>query len=281
MFLSELTDNLPGFSSIIGTDIYTRNGTAETEELMGGRLFDFPKPSDLIVDLILQTSSDGDVIMDFFSGSGTFAHAVMKANVKDGGARKFILVQLPEKISEDSEAGKLGYQTICDIAIKRIDNAGESLKGNDSLDIGFKTFRVAGTNIKWNNLSILEDGQYDINNVAYSPDTLDFYPDAKDIDIVYEVILRQKNISLSEQIEMISERTYLYADSFLVCLRDRITNELIDELASLDPLPIKYVFRDSAFGDDIVLKDETFRRLKLLVDKNHSETRNSYVVEFI
>ena len=97
VFLDELTDKLPGFSSLIGVDIFTRNGTVETEELMGGRLFEFPKPSELLVDLILQASLEDSTVMDFFSGSGTFAHAVMKANLKDGGTRKFILVQLPER----------------------------------------------------------------------------------------------------------------------------------------------------------------------------------------
>ena len=200
VFLNELTDRLPGFSSLIGSDIYTRNGTVETEELMGSRLFEFPKPSDLIVDLVLQTSFEDSTVMDFFSGSGTFAHAVMKANVKDGGTRKFILVQLPEYLSKNSEAGKRGYHTICDLAIKRINVSGERLKDKE-IDTGFKVFRIADTNIKWN--SLLNIGQLDLNQIENNPDMVDFFPNAKDVDIVYELMLRQKDVPLSSKIEHI------------------------------------------------------------------------------
>ena len=105
-----------------------------------------------------------------------------------------------------------------------------------------------------------------------------------DIDIVYELMLRQRDIPLSEPLERlvgIGNRTYLYASSFLVCLETEITEELISKLAELDPLPIKYIFRDSAFKDDIALKDETFRRLKALVEKNAGTNKPTYTVEFI
>ena len=283
VFLNELTDRLPGFSSLIGSDIYTRNGTVETEELMGSRLFEFPKPSDLIVDLVLQTSFEDSTVMDFFSGSGTFAHAVMKANVKDGGTRKFILVQLPEYLSKNSEAGKRGYHTICDLAIKRINVSGERLKDKE-IDTGFKVFRIADTNIKWN--SLLNIGQLDLNQIENNPDMVDFFPNAKDVDIVYELMLRQKDVPLSSKIEHIFtgggyQRTYLYAHSYLVCLETKITEELIDKLAGIDPLPIKFIFRDSAFQDNIALKDETFRRLKALIEKNNGMNKIAYTVEFI
>ena len=118
-----------------------------------------------------------------------------------------------------------------------------------------------------------------------SPDTIDFVPGAKDVDIVYELMLRQNDVPLSSKIEQIFgggyERTYLYADSYLVCLETKITNELIDKLAELDPLPIKFIFRDSAFQDDIALKDETFRRLKALIEKNHGLQKTTYTVEFL
>ncbi len=281
VFLDELTDKLPGFSSLIGVDIFTRNGTVETEELMGGRLFEFPKPSELLVDLILQASLEDSTVMDFFSGSGTFAHAVMKANLKDGGTRKFILVQLPERLSENSEAKRMGYHTICDLAIKRINISGEKLK-TKNLDIGFKVFRVADTNIKWN--SLMDAGQLDLAQIESTPDLVDFMPDANDVDIVYELMLRQRDVPLSETLEQLSDignRTYLYASSYLVCLETEITVELINKLAELDPLPIKFIFRDSAFKDDIALKDETFRRLKALIEKNAGNSKVTYTVEFI
>ena len=127
-------------------------------------------------------------------------------------------------------------------------------------------------------------GQIDISQLEYTPDLLDFMPDAKDIDIVYELMLRQRDVALSEKMEQLSDigdRTYLYASSYLVCLETEITENLVSKLAELDPLPIKFIFRDSAFKDDIALKDETFRRLKALIEKNAGTNKPTYTVEFI
>ena len=175
----------------------------------------------------------------------------------------------------------MGYHTICDLAIKRINISGEKLK-TKNLDIGFKVFRVADTNIKWN--SLMDAGQLDLAQIESTPDLVDFMPDANDVDIVYELMLRQRDVPLSETLEQLSDignRTYLYASSYLVCLETEITVELINKLAELDPLPIKFIFRDSAFKDDIALKDETFRRLKALIEKNAGNSKVTYTVEFI
>nr|WP_294486864.1 site-specific DNA-methyltransferase [uncultured Anaerosporobacter sp.] len=283
VFLNEITETLPGYSSIIGNEIYTRNGTAEIDELMGNRYFDFPKPSDLLVDLIKQATDKNSLVLDFFSGSGTFGNAVMKVNLEDKGRRRFILAQLPEKLLESSQAAKEGYKTICDIAKKRLALAGEKIKSlNSNIDVGFKVFKTENSNIKWN--SLIDLGQLDVTQIEYSPDLIDFISGAKDIDIVYEMILRQRNVALSAQLQAltdIGERTYLYANSFLVCLETSITEELINEVASLDPLPLKFIFRDSSFKDDIALKDETFRRLNALIKKTHFIKESEYTVEFI
>ena len=109
-------------------------------------------------------------------------------------------------------------------------------------------------------------------------------PGVKDIDIVYEILLRQRDIPLSAKVELledIGKRTYIFADSYLVCLEEDITAELIEKLAELNPLPIKFILRDSAFGDDIALKDEAYRRLKALIERNSGENKKSYTVEFI
>ena len=127
-------------------------------------------------------------------------------------------------------------------------------------------------------------GQLDLSQIESTPDQMDFMPGAKDIDIVYELMLRQRDVTLSESMELLSDigsRTYLYASSFLVCLETEVTDELVSKIAALDPLPIKFIFRDSAFKDDIALKDETFRRLKALVEKNSGESKPTYTVEFI
>ena len=230
-------------------------------------------------------TSENDIILDFFSGSATTAHSVMKLNSEDNGKRRFILVQIPEKLDESSEAYKAGFYNICEIGKERIRRAGESIlreKPDCDIDIGFKVFRVADTNIKWN--SLISAGQLDLSQVESTPDLVDFMPGANDIDIVYELMLRQRDVPLSETLEQlfdIGNRTYLYASSYLVCLETEITVELVNKLAQIDPLPIKFIFRDSAFKDDIALKDETFRRLKALIDKNAGNSKVTYTVEFI
>lgn len=242
------------------------------------------KPIQLLNRIIDMFESEG-VFLDFFSGSSSMAHAVMKANAEDGGTRRFIMIQIPEPCEEKSEPYKAGYKNICEIGKERIRKAGEKLKAeypDADLDIGFKVFRVADTNIKWN--SLMDMGQLDVSQIESTPDLMDFMPNTKDIDVVYELMLRQRDVALSESVELLSDigsRTYLYASSFLVCLETEVTESLVEKIASIDPLPIKFIFRDSAFKDDIALKDETFRRLKALVEKNSGESKPTYTVEFI
>ena len=195
------------------------------------------------------------------------------------------MVQIPEKTKEGSQAYNAGYRTICEIGKKRLLKSGDNVKQeypNADIDIGFKVFRTADTNIKWN--SLMDMGQLDINQLESAPDLVDFMPGANDVDIVYELMLRQRDVALSETLEQLSDigsRTYLYASSYLVCLETEITEEFVSKLAEIDPLPIKFIFRDSAFRDDIALKDETFRRLKALVVKNAGTYQPAYTVEFI
>ena len=271
---------------------FNQEGTQDIRKLFEDKsVFDFTKPSALI-EFLLSLQINGNesndfIVMDFFSGSATTAQAVMKLNCKDNGKRKWIMVQLDEKCNEGTNAYKSGFSNIAEIAKERIRRAGENLKQENpeaDIDIGFKVFRVADTNIKWN--SLINMGQLDLNQIESDPDSIDFMPGVKDVDIVYELMLRQKNVPLSSKMERIFffccyRRTYLYADSYLVCLETKITEELIDKLAGIDPLPIKFIFRDSAFQDDIALKDETFRRLKALIEKNNGMNKMAYTVEFI
>lgn len=254
--------------------------------------FDFAKPSDLIKYLLLITQQEKDVtVLDFFSGSASTAHAVMKLNAEDGGKRKFIMVQLPELAAKKSEAFKAGYKTISDIGKERIRRAGEKIKVEttdkeaiENLDIGFKVFQVANTNIRWTN-EALKGGEMTIGKATMSDkDKLDFMPQATDLDVVYEIILRQRDIPLSCMVEKlidIGERTYRFADRYLVCLEEEVTEKLVEMLAAIEPLPIKFVFRDSAFEDNISLKDETFRRLQILVEHNTRQKKKAYTVEFL
>ena len=288
--------------------------------------FDTPKVLDICKEHILAFSNKNDIILDFFSGSATTAHAVMQLNAEDGGNRKYIMVQLNELtyegkkekyiddngdekeryiidketgypiVANDSEARKEGFYTICEIGKERIRRAGELIKkeieeSNKQLqlgeepkkvpDIGFKVFRTADTNINWKKIrEVSKDNVMKFDD----PDMLDFTLGFNDKDVVYEVLLRQRDLPLSEKLVTLTDigsRTYLYADSYLVCLETKVTEELIENLAELNPLPIKFIFRDSAFGSKIGLKEETFRKLKTLVEKNSGLTKKAYTVEFI
>ena len=293
----------------------TEVGKEEIKELLGKGEFSYPKPISLIKHFLHISTKHNDTILDFFSGSATTAHAVMKLNYEDGENRKFIMVQLPEETDIKSEAYKAGYKNICEIGKERIRRAGEKIKeenkdkeGIEDLDIGFKAFRVGDTNIRWNyekeDLKTLSNEvtirsseeqttfdfiaatnhQVNLDETVSAKDRLDFMPGSKDIDIVYEILLRQRDIPLSAKVELledIGKRTYIFADSYLVCLEEDITVELIEKLAELNPLPIKFILRDSAFGDDIALKDEAYRRLKALIERNSGESKKTYTVEFI
>lgn len=133
-FLGELSDNLPGFSSLIEEGIYTNTATKEIGALFNGHWFDFPKPSSLLKQLISQVTDKDDIILDFFSGSATTAHAVMQLNAEDDGNRRYIMVQLPEVCDEKTEAYKAGYKNICEIGKERIRRAGKKIQEeNDKL----------------------------------------------------------------------------------------------------------------------------------------------------
>ena len=296
-------------------EFISNKGTREIQDILGKGIFDFPKPFNLIKRINEIATETNSIILDFFSGSSTTAHAVMQLNAEDGGNRKFIMVQIPEETDEKSEARKAGYKNICEIGRARIDKAGDKIKaenkdkeGIEDLDIGFKVFRVSDTNIRWNyesdNLKTLAaettsisgaeqtsffeiaatGSQVKIDEVSSPKDRLDFMSGFKDIDVVYEILLRQRDIPLSAKVELLSEiggRTYIFEDSYVVCLEEDITKGIIEKLAAIKPLPIKFILRDSAFGDDIALKDETYRRLTALIERNSGESKKAYTVEFI
>jgi adenine-specific DNA-methyltransferase len=142
--------------SILSNSSYAnRRGTAEVEELFNKKIFNFPKPISLLKDFLKIATNRNDIILDFFSGSGTTAHATMQLNAEDGGNRKYIMVQLPEPTKENSEAFKFGYKNLCEIGKERIRRAGEKIKeeneNTENLDIGFKVFKLDSSNIKpWN-----------------------------------------------------------------------------------------------------------------------------------
>lgn len=269
-------------------------GTKEQIQLFEGFApFDTPKPVKLLTKILSLVSlpSNNDIILDFFSGSGTTAHAVMKLNAEDKGKRKFIMVQIPEEIDGKHEAHKAGYKNICEIGKERIRRASEKIKEElkdneniENLDIGFKVFKVADTNIRWNS-EVLKEGQITMEESALkNKDLIDFNPGFTDIDVVYEIMLRHRDFPLTSKIEKLSnigERTYIFADAIVVCLEEKVTEKIVDGIAAIEPKPIKVIFRDSAFEDDISLKLNTMNRLDAQLKKHNQGKEQSYRVEFI
>lgn len=268
-------------------NIKNNTGATLLKELFGFKIFDFPKPVDLINKLLLIGNiQDGDIILDYFSGSATTANAVLNLNSKDNIKRKYIMVQIQESIDENSDIYKEGYKDISEIGKERIRRAGDKIVQENrnnpnikNLDIGFKVFKVDNSNIKWEK-QINEKNQFKYNLDGIDADDMDFMPNTKDIDVVYEILLRQYGIPLTARIgklDSIGERTYTIENSIIVCLENKITKDIIDKISELEP--IKVIFRDSAFGEDISLKQNSIHRLNVLIEKNNRNT--THVVEFI
>ena len=242
----------------------SQDGTKEITDLFEGKVFSFPKPSSLIKFLASVHTGGNDIILDFFSGSATTAHAVMQLNAEDGGHRKFIMVQLPEPCDEKSEAYKAGYKNICEIGKERIRRAGEKinaefgmknaeLKENDNsefriqhseLDIGFRVLKLDDTNMK---------------DVYYAPEDYDqgmlaelesnIKDDRSDLDLLFGCLIEWGlPLSLpykSEKIDGCTVHTYNDGD-LIACFDANIPESVVKEIAKRKPL--RAVFRDSGFA---------------------------------
>lgn len=236
-------------------DIHNVKGTKELKELKVE--FDFPKPTQLINYLMtLSNSSSNDIILDFFSGSATTAHAVMQLNAEDGGNRKFIMVQLPEPTDEKSEAHKAGYMNICEIGKERIRRAGEKVKEEkgleaQNLDIGFKVLKLDTSNIrKW---------QPDHDDLEQSLlDYVDNYVEGRtELDVVYEIMLKY-GLDLTYPVdEFTLAQKKVYSIGFgmlMICLDDEITTEvakgILEKVKELAPESTRVVFKDNGFKTD-------------------------------
>lgn len=217
-----------------------RRGTSEVEDLFNAKYFTFPKPLALIRKLLEVTTKDSDLILDFFAGSSTTAHAVMQLNAEDNGNRKFIMVQLPEQTDEKSEAYKSGYNTIAEISKERIRRAGKQIlednatkEGIDNLDIGFRVLKIDTTNMK---------------EVYYTPDALkqsdllDLTSNTKEDrtseDLLFQVML-DWGLELSLPIErkhVAGKEVFYVAGNSLVACFDELTFDVVDEVAKDHPL---------------------------------------------
>lgn len=232
----------------------SQDGTKEVTNLFSEKSFSYPKPSSLIKYLVNIINSKDSLVLDFFSGSATTAHAVMQLNVEDGGNRKFIMVQLPELTDEKSEAYKAGYKNICEIGKERIRRAGKKIKednkekeGIDKLDIGFRVLKLDSSNME---------------DVYYTPQEFSLLSlfnenvkaDRTNEDLLFQVML-DLGIELSAKIEtkQITGKTVHFVDgNYLVACFDREVNEtVITEIAKLHP--VYFVMRDASAANDNVI----------------------------
>jgi adenine-specific DNA-methyltransferase len=190
LFMSELQTLRTGVSSVLGAGAgFTLNGTREVRRILGGRFFDFPKPLSLVRDLLAQVVADDPtaLVLDFFAGSSTTAHAVMAANTEDGSNRRFVMVQAPERLESTSEAVSAGYSTIADVSRQRVREAGKALAARSELanvDTGFRGLRVESTNMVEVNTSA------DVLNQGDLLRLIDIVkPDRTDEDLLFQVLL--------------------------------------------------------------------------------------------
>lgn len=264
-FLNELSDNLPGFSSVFSNGVYTNTATKEIGGLFGRYLFDFPKPIEIIKQLISQVSDEDDIILDFFSGSATTAHAVMQLNAENGGNRRFILVQLPELCDEKSEAYRAGYKNICEIGKERIRLAGKKIleehtqvtidEDKSPLDIGFRVFKLDTSNLKTWDATPIEDEQLDLLYQRMNTMIHRVKPERTDLDMIYEIMLKL-GVPLTYSVTPFSinnKTVYGVGDDclLLVCLAEDVRPEDVEQMTEYAPAKI-IVSRDS-FADDTAM----------------------------
>lgn len=231
-----------------------RSSGLELMDLFGKTIFDYSKPSTLLKLLCQLNTKNDDIILDFFSGSATTAHAVMKLNAEDGGHRKFIMVQLPEKTDEKSEAYKAGYKNICEIGKERIRRAGRKIKEDAGLtapadlDIGFRCLRLDSSNMENVYYTPEETQQQDLFSLVDN-----VKPDRTPEDLLFQVML-DLGVLLSSPIEateIAGKKVFNVADGFLLaCFDHDVTEETVKAIAQMKPYYA--VFRDSSMANDSV-----------------------------
>ena len=249
----------------------SNKGTKELQDILGNGIFNFPKPVALIKQILAIATSSNSIILDFFSGSSTSAHAVMQQNVEDNGNRKFIMVQLPELCKEDSEAVKAGYKNICEIGKERIRRAGKKIKEEAglnaaNLDTGFKVYRLAPSNYKaWENYTGTDVKQLE---ELFKADSL--MQGWKEDDLLTEVMLLE-GFPLDSKIELLSQfkenkikkiSSDFRDNTLYICLDKDIVKETIEALNLTDKERI--ICLDSAIDDQSKIRLEDKNLIKTL-----------------
>lgn len=232
---------------------YTAKGNSDIKALFDKKVFSYPKPVDLIWYILKKTVPSDAIVLDFFSGSASTAHAVMKQNASDEGQRKYIMIQLPEKCEQGSDALRTGYKNLCEIGEERIRRAGKKIKKESpltttDLDIGFRVFKVDSSN--------MEDVYYrpaDYNQGQMELFADNIKPDRTPEDLLFQVML-DLGILLSSDIqetEIAGKKVFSVADGYLIACFDKdVTEETVKAIAQKQP--VYAVFRDSSMASDSV-----------------------------
>lgn len=266
-FKNELKSSHNPFSSIMMDQVgLNTEATRLMQDIMGGALFDYSKPLSLLTTLIPQVTNNDDVILDFFAGSSSTAHAVLEQNSKDGGCRKFVMVQLPEICAEKSEAFKAGYKNIADISKERIRRAGTKILESEchenwNKDIGFRVLKIDSSNMA--DIYYVPDAVKQID-LLKSADNIK--PDrVKDHESLLFQVLLDWGVDLTLPIrkDKIQGKDVYFVDenALVACFEDGISEDMVKELAGFKPLRV--VFRDNGFESDAVKinVDQIFKQL--------------------
>lgn len=254
LFLSEVQDGVTPMTLWTFNEAgHNQIATRELRDIFNGAVFTNPKPTKYIIRYLQIGMNANDIILDFFSGSATTAHAVMQLNAEDGGHRKFIMVQLPEKTDEKSEAFKAGYKNICEIGKERIRRAGKKIKEENplttaDLDTGFRVLKLDSTNMKD---VYYNPAEITIDTIMGTVDNIK--EDRTPEDLLLQVML-DLGVLLSSKIEKSTiggKTVFNVEDSYLIaCFDDNVTDEVITAIAKQKPY--YFVMRDSSMANDSV-----------------------------
>lgn len=249
----------------------TRMATSVIKDLFEGKqVFDTPKPKELTCNMmkISTRELENDIILDFFSGSATTAHAVMQLNAEDGGKRKYICVQIPELTDEKKEAYKAGYKNICEIGKERIRRAGKKIleeNPDKQIDIGFKVFKLDTSNLRLWDSSPIENNDMTLFEQRLNDMVDSIKHDRTAMDVIYEVILKM-GVKLDTEVsytEVNGKVAYVIGElELLICFDKEIISEDIEQMAKLEPK--KIVCAEQSFKDDSSLSNAHY----ILKDKN-------------
>ncbi len=269
-FLKDLLSTITGFSTCLDSKVvgYTTNGTREVADIFNGKYFDFPKPSSLIRSFVEQSTkpNDNEMILDFFAGSATTAHAVLSLNKEDNGNRKFIMVQIPEKCDESSEAYKAGYKTIAEIGKERIRRVIKKIEteqkgkldfgGNaEKQDLGFKVFKLRESNFKiWR--SKIENEEELVGQLQQPLEPLNEY--AKTEDVLYELLLKS-GVPLTARIEK-KNGYILVNDKEIALMLEKADDKIVKKVIAGKPR--KVITLDRLFKNNDRLKTNTALQMK-------------------